>query len=536
MNFLAENKGKILLLLHRLPRICHDLLRIKIALFQQLCAHLRTHGLVDNRSIKVEEQVAIFLNTIGHDHRNRTRSFTFFRFGQTVSYYFRRVLQACLGLYRDVVNNATIHNSPYEKDKVKPCWEGSAHIGRLLRSATLREGHKLTIPVGKYYLVGAKFPLVPGFLAPYRRTRYHRRDIEGHQPESKKELIYDAEDLCDKDYCSIDDEVNTGHVDAPDDDTSNAPISITAEPAWCSNRDTMADDMRIAIALMAQNRRSSLGHFRVARLTTPLNGNDIDFGTLQVDPNAKTCHIRWSDEMDGYMINSLVEQVLVGHKRSDNGHTSFQVSKAIERLVNGCGVMVSKKNVRVRLKTLKKEYAEVRQLSSMSGFGLDPETGRIVANVVAWDDFIKLQFTHKVISQGKPEFGKWGTKCCLRYNEMETIFSNDGATGDHAVSGFDHFFPMNVTDESVNEVAMENVEMDPSPILGRKRTAEEGTNRVKRRRIQTVDESPIALSKIVESSTKDCSSYGNANCARYTEPCQQVVDSREARSYEPRHG
>ncbi|CAI9778726.1 unnamed protein product [Fraxinus pennsylvanica] len=105
-------------------------------------------------------------------------------------------------------------------------WEGSAYDSRLLRSATLRQGHRLTIPVGKYYLVDAGFPLVPGFLTPYHRTR-----------------IYDAEDLCDEDYYSSDDEVNLGHVDALEDDTPNAPISFTAEAAWSSNRDTMADDM-----------------------------------------------------------------------------------------------------------------------------------------------------------------------------------------------------------------------------------------------------------------------------------------------------
>ena len=43
--------------------------------------------------------------------------------------------------------------------------------------------------IGKYYLCDAGFPLVPGFLTPYRRTRYHRRDIEGQHPESSKELF-----------------------------------------------------------------------------------------------------------------------------------------------------------------------------------------------------------------------------------------------------------------------------------------------------------------------------------------------------------
>lgn len=51
-------------------KICHDLLRMKRASFERFRARLRTYGLVDNRSVKVEEQLAIFLNTVGHDQRN----------------------------------------------------------------------------------------------------------------------------------------------------------------------------------------------------------------------------------------------------------------------------------------------------------------------------------------------------------------------------------------------------------------------------------------------------------------------------------
>ncbi|CAI9769475.1 unnamed protein product [Fraxinus pennsylvanica] len=69
----------------------------------------------------------------------------------------------------------------------------------------------------------------------------------------------------------------------------------------------------------------------------------------------------------------------------------------------------------------------------MSDFGLDPETGRIIADVVTWEDFIT----------GKPDFGKWRTKLCPRYDEIETIFGNDAATGDRPVSVFDHFSPIN---------------------------------------------------------------------------------------------
>ncbi|KAL2519884.1 uncharacterized protein Fot_23807 [Forsythia ovata] len=119
--------------------------------------------------------------------------------------------------------------------------------------------------------------------------------------------------------------------------------------------------------------------------------DDIDTNSNQVDPSTKIRQVRWNDDMDVFMIIALVNQVLVGHKRSDNGFTSFQISKAIESVKPGCGIVVSNKNVRVGLKTLKKEYAEVSQVSSISGFGWDVETGRITANSLAWDDLVMSQ-------------------------------------------------------------------------------------------------------------------------------------------------
>ncbi|KAL2466774.1 Myb DNA-bind 3 domain-containing protein [Abeliophyllum distichum] len=161
--------------------------------------------------------------------------------------------------------------------------------------------------------------------------------------------------------------------------------------------------------------------------------DEIDTCTTHVDPSSKIRQVRWNDDMDGFMIAALVHEVLAGHKRSDNGFTPFQVSKVIESVQRWCGIVVSDKNVRARLKTLKKEYAE-----------------------------------------GKPDFGKWKTKLCRRFDEMESIFGNDTATGDRAVSGFNNFSPMQV-DDSVNEVDTPTEDTDPSPNPTRKRHADEGT-------------------------------------------------------------
>ncbi|KAL2474936.1 Myb DNA-bind 3 domain-containing protein [Abeliophyllum distichum] len=242
---------------------------------------------------------------------------------------------------------------------------------------------------------------------------------------------------------------------------------------------------------MAHYQQSYVAPNRVPRPSIASNTEYIDPNNTQVDPNTKIRQVRWNDEMDGFMITALVNQVLAGHKRIDNGFTSFQVSKAIDSVTNGCGVVVSDKNVRSRLKTLKKEYAEVNQLLSISGFGWECETGRITADSITWDDLVK----------GKPELGKWRTKLCRRYEEMELIFGNDTATGDRAVSGFDNFSPIQV-DESLNEFDTPTEETDPSPNISCKRNAEEGTSKKRHKRAHHFDDSHGSLSVIAESSKK----------------------------------
>ncbi|KAL2526324.1 putative harbinger transposase-derived nuclease [Abeliophyllum distichum] len=133
------------------------------------------------------------------------------------------------------------------------------------------------------------------FLSPYRRTRYHRRDIDGQRPQNSKELInfwhsslcnavertigllkkifaylrhqpfHDistqakivlaccaihnflridyAEDVCEEDFDSSDDEVIPTHADVPKEKMINAHISFNAEASWSNNRDAIAQSM-----------------------------------------------------------------------------------------------------------------------------------------------------------------------------------------------------------------------------------------------------------------------------------------------------
>ncbi|KAL2487238.1 putative myb/SANT-like domain-containing protein [Abeliophyllum distichum] len=217
---------------------------------------------------------------------------------------------------------------------------------------------------------------------------------------------------------------------------------------------------------MAHLQNNTTAPVHIPRPTTAANMDENETNRTHVEPSTKSRQVRWNDDMDGFMIVALVNEVLAGHKRSDNGFTAFQISKAIESVQNG-------------------------QLLSISGFGWDAESGRITADSIAWDDLVK----------GKPDFGKWRSKLCRRYDDMECIFGNDTATGDRAVSGFDTFSPM-LVDESVNEHDTPTEETDPSPIPTRKRHAAEGTTSGRRKQSKSYEDSDRSLALIAESSKK----------------------------------
>lgn len=102
---------------------CYAQLRMRIDVFNELCARLKTYGLQASRFVPIEEQVAIFLVTVGHNHRNRSNVFQFFRSGQTISYYFHQVLNAIMRMYKYLVIPAHSNQSPADACKER-AWEG----------------------------------------------------------------------------------------------------------------------------------------------------------------------------------------------------------------------------------------------------------------------------------------------------------------------------------------------------------------------------------------------------------------------------
>ncbi|XP_059650392.1 uncharacterized protein LOC132296188 [Cornus florida] len=72
---------------------------------------------------------------------------------------------------------------------VLPGWEGIASDSRVMASALERNGDKLKLPQGKYYLVDARYPLKAGRIMPYRGVRYHLKEWSSRRPENPRELF-----------------------------------------------------------------------------------------------------------------------------------------------------------------------------------------------------------------------------------------------------------------------------------------------------------------------------------------------------------
>jgi hypothetical protein len=87
-----------------------------------LCQVLRERSLLrDTLHVCVEEQVAMFLNTVGHNLKNRLVGTNFTRSGETVSRYFGLVLHAIGQLSNELIRPPSLETP--SKITGNPRWD-----------------------------------------------------------------------------------------------------------------------------------------------------------------------------------------------------------------------------------------------------------------------------------------------------------------------------------------------------------------------------------------------------------------------------
>ncbi|XP_060212374.1 uncharacterized protein LOC132639994 [Lycium barbarum] len=227
--------------------VCREMLRMDKHVFQKLCDILRQRGMLrDTAGVMIEEQLAIFLNIIGHNERNRVIQERYQHSGETISRHFNNVLRAVKSLSREflqlppvstplqilesnrfypyfedcigVIDGMRIPAHVPAKDQsrfrnkkgiltqnvlaactfdlqfifVYPGWEGSATDSRVLRAVLDDPDQNFPpIPEGKYYLVDTGYVNMDGFIAPFPGIRYHLPEYRGANllPRNANELF-----------------------------------------------------------------------------------------------------------------------------------------------------------------------------------------------------------------------------------------------------------------------------------------------------------------------------------------------------------
>ncbi|XP_052301056.1 uncharacterized protein LOC102614193 isoform X3 [Citrus sinensis] len=198
--------------------ICRQMFRMDKHVFHKLSDTLRQRGMLrDTSGVIIEEQLAIFLNIVGHNERNRVIQERFQHSGETISRHFNNVLKAIKSLSREFLQPppqttppeilCSHRFYPYFKDCIGvidgmhipahvPAKEQSQFRNkkdsRVLRAVLDDPDQNFPhIPEGNYYLVDMDYTNTEGFIAPYVGIRYHLHEYRGANklPRNAKELF-----------------------------------------------------------------------------------------------------------------------------------------------------------------------------------------------------------------------------------------------------------------------------------------------------------------------------------------------------------
>ncbi|KAI4308230.1 hypothetical protein L6164_031327 [Bauhinia variegata] len=146
-------------------------------------------------------------------------------------------------------------------------------------------------------------------------------------------------------------------------------------------------------------------------LDLTIDKRDLDYAVvseLQSDGNQNKT-LRWTDEMDHWLGKTLLDQVSRGYK-IDKILPTEAYETAVSSLNAKFGLNLTKDHIKNRLKTRKKQYEQIKELLSHSGFKWDETQKIVIANDSTWNDYIKK---HPDAGLYEPEFLRTLIGCAL---------------------------------------------------------------------------------------------------------------------------
>ncbi|CAO2210357.1 unnamed protein product [Urochloa humidicola] len=453
---------------------CVKMLRLNRTKFFRFCNLFRGRGLLkDTVHMCVEQQVAMFLNTVGHNLRNRLVGTNYDRSGETVSRYFKKVLLAIGELREELIRPPSLDTpskiagnsrwDPYFKDCIGAIdgthvrasvpkniehafrgrksfatqnvmavvdfdlrftyvlagWEGSAHDALVLRDALERE-NGLRVPQGKFYLVDGGYGAKPRFLPPFRGVRYHLNEWGSNPVQNEKELfnlrhsslrvtVERAFGILKRRFKILDDATPFFPF----------PTQVDIVCACCIIHNWVIQDGGDEFFIEDAN-WPSYNH------ATTRIGQANEHAAMAMDDSSEgvggtSGHATWTSAMSGEMLSHLSNLVTSGVKTSKG----FK-----KHLLNGCARAINDKfntlrtgeQIKNHYKTWQKRWKKILSLKKLSAANFDDDACMITLDAEHYNNHVA---EHKTDAE-------FLNKPLLHYREMETIFGASMATGNFA--------------------------------------------------------------------------------------------------------
>ncbi|KAF2288883.1 hypothetical protein GH714_022552 [Hevea brasiliensis] len=141
-------------------------------------------------------------------------------------------------------------------------------------------------------------------------------------------------------------------------------------------------------------------------------------------------HVVWTNEMDNVLINAMLEEDHKGNRPEGTWNTRafdnmLQMKWTMCVLRATFGPVIQKSNIKNRMKTLKRTFAECKDLfHGLSGFAWNPVTKLFEATFDVWKQLI----------QEKSEARKRMHTPINNYDKLYEIYSEQRAIGEYAKS------------------------------------------------------------------------------------------------------